>query len=77
MHSALFLMLIAMAAGLGLMLASTALFQAKLLAGLPWQLLLSTGLYVPFALLGAPFNERLLAATRYARRGSNPGQARC
>lgn len=48
----------------GLMLAATFLYTQGLLDGLEWQLLLGTGMYLAYSLLGAPFFERLLAASR-------------
>ena len=53
-----------MVGSIGTMLGATALFQAGALGGLAWQLLLGGGFYIAFSLLGAPLNERLLAATR-------------
>ena len=63
-RSALLLMQGIMAGAVLLTLGATALFQAKVLGGLEWQLLLGSGLYVCFALMGAPLFERLFAATR-------------
>ena len=60
----MFAMLAMMAGAVLLMLGATALFQARAIGGTLWQLSLASGLYVAFSLLGAPFNERLLAATR-------------
>ena len=54
-RAALFQMLSIMIVSLGFALGTTALFQAQWIGGLAWQLSLGTGVYVAFALLGAPF----------------------
>ena len=61
---ALIAMLATMLCGLGLALGTTVLFAYGRLDGLVWQTCFGTGLYVAFSLLGAPFIERLLAATK-------------
>jgi len=43
---------------------STALYQLGVLGGLAWQLLLGTSIFVTYSLMGTPFFDRLLAASR-------------
>ena len=63
-RQALLVMLAIMFGATGLGLCSTALYQLGALPGLAWQLLLGVSIFVSYSVMGTPFFDRMLAATR-------------
>lgn len=63
-RAALRYILLAVLAGLGVAVGSTALFEARAISGLAWLLSYSGAFYAAFGVLGTPYFERLFAATR-------------
>ena len=64
MAQALLVMLVITCGATTLGLISTALYQLGALPGLAWQLCLGVSIFVTHSVMGTPFFDRMLAATR-------------